>query len=93
MITPTQAQIEAADRLAVKIVSLVSDAVDREGELGAYEGIECARKIKEMILALAAVTEVGIEPINRNNSTNSLSIIAAAEVGEPKLCPHCGKAL
>jgi hypothetical protein len=53
MTEPTQEQIDAAERLAVKIVSLVVDKVDREGELGAYDGIEAAREIRELILSFA----------------------------------------
>jgi hypothetical protein len=43
---------EEAEILAVKIVSLVADAVDRNGLLSAYAGVELARKIRDMILAL-----------------------------------------
>lgn len=42
---------EVFDQLAVKAVSAVTDRVDNAGELGAYEGIEAAREIREMILA------------------------------------------
>lgn len=38
------------DRLAVKIVSLVADKVDRNGTLEAYEGIEAAREIRALLL-------------------------------------------
>lgn len=50
MTEPTQAQIEAADKLAVKIVTLVSERVSKNGKLYAYDGIEAAREIKRMIL-------------------------------------------
>jgi hypothetical protein len=42
---------EVFDKLSVKAVSAVSDRVDREGELAAYDGIEAAREIREMMLA------------------------------------------
>lgn len=38
------------DRLAVKIVSLVVDRVDRNGILEAYDGIEAARDIRALLL-------------------------------------------
>ena len=39
-----------ADRLSVKIVSLVMAKVTKDGKLYAYEGIEAAREIKALIL-------------------------------------------
>lgn len=47
----TLARIE---RLSVKAVSVVMGKVDREGELSAYEGIEAAREIREMITRVFA---------------------------------------
>ena len=38
------------DRLAVKIVTLVSNRVDRDGMLEAYDGIEAAREIRELMV-------------------------------------------
>lgn len=41
---------DVADQLAVKFVSMVSARVDREGELGAYDGIEVAREMRAMMV-------------------------------------------
>ena len=57
MTAPTQAQIETAEKLAVKIVTLVANRVDREGELGAYDGIEAAREVRDLIITTAQVGE------------------------------------
>ena len=45
-----QARIDAADRLAVKIVSLVAERISKDGKLYAYDGIEAAREIRALIL-------------------------------------------
>lgn len=39
-----------ADRMAVKIVSLVVEKVENDGTLPAYDGIEVARAIRELIV-------------------------------------------
>ncbi len=41
---------QAADKLAVKIVTIVSDRISKDGKLYAYDGIEAAREIKALIL-------------------------------------------
>lgn len=70
--TPTQAQIEAAKKAFRKrLLKYGNAATIFDGEYDAA-----------IVAALTATAEVGIEPINRNNSTNSLSLTAAAEVGE-----------
>jgi len=51
MTQPTDAlRKRKADRLAVKIVSIVAEKVSSTGELYAYEGIEAAREIKALLL-------------------------------------------
>lgn len=47
---PTQNQINIADRLAVKIVTLVVNRLSPQGKLYAYEGVEAAREIRRLIL-------------------------------------------
>ena len=48
-----QKDINAADRLAVKIVNLVADRMI-DGKLYAYEGIEAAREIRALIIKYGA---------------------------------------
>lgn len=60
MTKSTQAQIEAADKLAVQIVTLVVDATDNDGTMGAYEGIETAREVRGLIVA-ALTAAAGME--------------------------------
>lgn len=38
------------DRIAVKIVTMVANRMDRDGVLEAYEGIEAAREIRELLI-------------------------------------------
>jgi hypothetical protein len=45
-----QKHIDAADRLAVKIVTLVADKISEDGKLYAYDGIEAAREIRALIV-------------------------------------------
>lgn len=40
-----------ADKMSVQIVSKVMDRVMKDGSLLAYDGIEVAREIREMIVA------------------------------------------
>ena len=40
--------LKRIDRAAVKAVSICQNAVDREGVIEAYEGIEAARQIREL---------------------------------------------
>lgn len=48
--TPTQAQIDKADKLAVQIVTLVCKRICN-GKLYVYDGIEAAREIRQLILS------------------------------------------
>lgn len=43
-------RFKKADRLAVKIVSIVANKVDCCGELAAYDGIEAARQIRNLLI-------------------------------------------
>ena len=49
------------DRASVKAVSLVSDKIDRDGVLEAYEGVEAAREIRNLFTKIFA-------DLNRNST-------------------------
>lgn len=50
MKNPVQRDIDKADKLAVKIVSIVANKISADGKLYAYDGIEAAREIRALLL-------------------------------------------